>query len=80
MSWAASEWKEGLPAKALQKIAEYEKQADRLKKEIGQKEFQLGQLNQVSEPTTYMHANLVLYCNICKIFKRSRLSTSTRGH
>lgn len=46
MSWAANEWKDGLPPRALQKIAENEKQLERLKKELHQKEFQLDSLKQ----------------------------------
>ena len=48
MSWAASEWKDGLPARALQKITEYEGQLERLKKERQQKQFQLDSLEQVN--------------------------------
>uniref|UniRef100_A0A8C1GBZ9 Centromere protein F n=1 Tax=Cyprinus carpio TaxID=7962 RepID=A0A8C1GBZ9_CYPCA len=44
MSWAVEEWKDGLPAKALQKIQEIEGQLDKLKKERQQKQFQLDSL------------------------------------
>uniref|UniRef100_A0A8C4ZIH5 Centromere protein F n=1 Tax=Gadus morhua TaxID=8049 RepID=A0A8C4ZIH5_GADMO len=44
MSWAVEEWKDGLPAKALQKILEIEGQLDKLKKERTQKQFQLDSL------------------------------------
>lgn len=44
MSWAVEEWKDGLPAKALQKIQEIEVQLDKLKKERTQKQFQLDSL------------------------------------
>ena len=47
MSWAVSEWKEGLPGKALQKIEEMERQVDRLTKERQQKQFQMDSLQQV---------------------------------
>ena len=49
MSWASSEWKDGLPARALQKIGEYESQLERMKKELGQKEFQLDSLKQACD-------------------------------
>ncbi|XDV43416.1 hypothetical protein PO909_011900 [Leuciscus waleckii] len=44
MSWAVEEWKDGLPAKALQKIQEIEGQLDKLKKERQQKQFQMDSL------------------------------------
>uniref|UniRef100_A0A672KQ06 Centromere protein F n=1 Tax=Sinocyclocheilus grahami TaxID=75366 RepID=A0A672KQ06_SINGR len=44
MSWAVEEWKDGLPAKALQKIQEIEGQLDKIKKERQQKQFQLDSL------------------------------------
>ena len=44
MSWAVEEWKDGLPAKAMQKIQEIEGQLDKLKKERTQKQFQLDSL------------------------------------
>lgn len=44
MSWAVEEWKDGLPAKALQKIQEIEAQLDKLKKERQQKQFQMDSL------------------------------------
>ncbi|KAK7153193.1 hypothetical protein R3I93_011176 [Phoxinus phoxinus] len=44
MSWAVEEWKDGLPAKALQKIQEIEGQLDKLKKERQQKQFQVDSL------------------------------------
>lgn len=47
MSWAASEWKDGLSARALQKVAEMEGQLERLKKEKQQKQFQFDSLEQV---------------------------------
>lgn len=47
MSWAADEWKDGLPAKALQKINQLETQFERLKKEREQKQYQLDSLEQV---------------------------------
>ncbi|KAL5008958.1 hypothetical protein ScPMuIL_014539 [Solemya velum] len=46
MSWAADEWKDGLPAKALQKINQLETQFERLKKEREQKQYQLDSLEQ----------------------------------
>ena len=49
MSWAVSEWKDGLPVRALQKIEEIEKQLDRLNKERQQKQFQMDSLQQVWE-------------------------------
>ena len=48
MSWAASEWKDGLSARALQKVEEYERQVERLTKQNQQKQFQLDALQQVS--------------------------------
>ena len=53
MSWAANEWKDGLPHRALQKIAEYEGQLERFKKELSQKEFQLDGLKQVFSFANY---------------------------
>ncbi|KAG7252351.1 hypothetical protein CRUP_001673, partial [Coryphaenoides rupestris] len=44
MSWAVEEWKDGLPAKAMQKIQEMEGQLDKLKKDRTQKQFQLDSL------------------------------------
>ncbi|XP_052009006.1 centromere protein F-like isoform X2 [Xyrauchen texanus] len=44
MSWAVEEWKDGLPAKALQKIQEIEGQLDKLKKDRQQKQFQMDSL------------------------------------
>uniref|UniRef100_A0A671NBQ2 Centromere protein F n=1 Tax=Sinocyclocheilus anshuiensis TaxID=1608454 RepID=A0A671NBQ2_9TELE len=44
MSWAVEEWKDGLPAKALQKIQEIEGHLDKIKKERQQKQFQLDSL------------------------------------
>ena len=61
MSWAASEWKDGLPARALQKISEYEKQAERMKKEINQKEVQLDRLNQVRVVLNYWYTCLLFF-------------------
>ena len=61
MSWAASEWKDGLPARALQKISEYEKQAERMKKEINQKEVQLDRLNQVRVVLNYWYMCLLFF-------------------
>ena len=48
MSWVVNEWKDGLPARALQKIEEMEKQVERLNKERQQRQFQLDSLQQVS--------------------------------
>ena len=47
MSWLVSEWKDGLPARALQKVDEMEKQVERLKKECQQKQFQVESLDLV---------------------------------
>ncbi|XP_069089999.1 centromere protein F isoform X2 [Pleurodeles waltl] len=44
MSWAVEEWKDGLPAKALQKIQELESQLEKLKKERQQRQFQFESL------------------------------------
>ncbi|XP_062892216.1 centromere protein F-like isoform X1 [Mobula hypostoma] len=44
MSWALEEWKSGLPSRAVQKIAEYESQLEKLKKERQQKQLQLDSL------------------------------------
>lgn len=49
MSWAADEWKDGLPARALQKINQIETQFERLKKERDQKQFQLDSVEQVGK-------------------------------
>ncbi|XP_055957032.1 centromere protein F [Patella vulgata] len=46
MSWAVDEWKDGLPAKALQKIGQLESQLERLKREKDQKQFQFESLEQ----------------------------------
>ena len=48
MSWAATEWKDGLPHRALQKIGELESQLEKLKKERQQRQFQMDSLEQVS--------------------------------
>ena len=48
MSWAADEWKDGLPAQALQKISQLETQLDRFKKDRDQKQCQLESLEVVS--------------------------------
>ena len=53
MSWAASEWKDGLSARALQKVEENERQLDRLNKQGQQKQFQLDTLQQVGVLNTY---------------------------
>ena len=47
MSWAADEWKDGLPQKALIKINLMEGQLDKLKKDRDQKQFQIESLEQV---------------------------------
>ncbi|XP_078505906.1 centromere protein F [Lissotriton helveticus] len=44
MSWAVEEWKDGLPAKALQKIQELESQLEKFKKERQQRQFQFESL------------------------------------
>ncbi|XP_072887313.1 uncharacterized protein [Hemitrygon akajei] len=44
MSWALEEWKSGLPSRAAQKIAEYESQLEKFKKERQQKQLQLDSL------------------------------------
>ena len=44
MSWVVDEWKDGLPAKALQKIQEMETKLERLGKEQKQKQFQMESL------------------------------------
>ncbi|KAK3093159.1 hypothetical protein FSP39_012052 [Pinctada imbricata] len=46
MSWLTDEWKDGLPHKALQKIAQIEQQNEKLKKEREQKQFQFESLEQ----------------------------------
>jgi len=48
MSWALSEWKDGLPSRALQKIEELEQQLDKLKRERQQKQCQMDTLEQVT--------------------------------
>ena len=48
MSWAVSEWKDGLPSRALQKIEELEQQLEKLKRERLQKQCQLDTLEQVT--------------------------------
>ena len=55
MSWVANEWKDGLPPRALQKIAELETQLERLKKERQQKQFQFDSLEQVNYFTGVFH-------------------------
>ena len=62
MSWASSEWKDGLPARALQKIGEYESQLERMKKELGQKEFQLDSLKQACDTKN------IRYIAVCKFY------------
>ena len=47
MSWAASEWKDGLPGLALQKITEIEAQRDKYVKETQQKQFRIANLEEV---------------------------------
>lgn len=47
MSWLTDEWKDGLPSRALQKIAQIEAQLEKLKKEREQKQFQFESLEQV---------------------------------
>lgn len=47
MSWAADEWKEGLPHKALIKINDLENQMERMKKEREVKQFHLESVEQV---------------------------------
>jgi centromere protein F len=49
MSWAASEWKDGLPTRALQKIEDLEQQLDKLKRERQQKQCQMDSLEQSLE-------------------------------
>ncbi|KAL8619786.1 hypothetical protein ACOMHN_025872 [Nucella lapillus] len=44
MSWAADEWKDGLPPQALQKIMQLEAQLDKFKKDRDQKQCQLESL------------------------------------
>ena len=48
MSWAADEWKDGLPPQALQKISQLETQLDKFKKDRDQKQCQLESLEIVS--------------------------------
>ena len=47
MSWAANEWKDGLPHKALRAIEEMEKNLEWLKKERTQRQYQFDTLEQV---------------------------------
>ena len=47
MSWAANEWKDGLPTRALQKIEELEQQLEKLKREKQQKQCQMDSMEQV---------------------------------
>ena len=56
MSWAVSEWKDGLPGRALQKIDEMEKQLDRLNKERQQKQYQMDSIQQVWLPCQHLDA------------------------
>ena len=56
MSWAVSEWKDGLPGRALQKIDEMEKQLDRLNKERQQKQYQMDSIQQVWLPCQHLVA------------------------
>lgn len=48
MSWAADEWKDGLPPQALQKISQLETQLTKFKKDRDQKQCQLESLEVVS--------------------------------
>lgn len=64
MSWAVEEWKDGLPAKALQKIQEIEAQLDKLKKERQQKQFQLDSL----EATLQKQRQKVSYLRVDFLF------------
>ena len=56
MSWVADEWKDGLPARALQRIEQIEKQFERVKKEKDQKQFQLDSLEQVIKMIPISHS------------------------
>ena len=48
MSWAANEWKDGLPHRALQKIGEMEKTVEKMQKERQQRQFQMDSIEQVN--------------------------------
>ena len=60
MSWAEYEWKDGLPARALQKIEDLERQRDRLTKECQQRQFQLESLQQVPRPVGPYQLTLII--------------------
>jgi centromere protein F len=47
MSWASSEWKDGLSSRALQKVEEMDQQLEKLKRELKQKQCQMDTLEQV---------------------------------
>ncbi|XP_019625667.1 PREDICTED: centromere protein F-like [Branchiostoma belcheri] len=51
MSWAAQEWKDGLPTRALQKVTEIEANLEKLKKEQKQRQFQMDSLEQTLQKT-----------------------------
>ena len=67
MSWASSEWKDGLPARALQKIGEYESQLERMKKEFSQKEFQLDSLKQACDTKNIRYSEMYIVILITRI-------------
>ena len=66
MSWAADEWKDGLPPQALQKISQLETQLTKFKKDRDQKQCQLESLEVVSTVTvlTFKSCNLHT-CTFC---------------
>lgn len=57
MSWAADEWKDGLPPAALQKISQIEAQFERLKKDRDQKQCQLESIEVVSYIILVLQSN-----------------------
>lgn len=59
MSWAADEWKDGLPPQALQKISQLETQLTKFKKDREQKQCQLESLEVVSRNRTVNILNLM---------------------
>ena len=47
--WPSSDWKEELPTRALQHLAQLEQQLDKIRKERDQKQCQLDSLEQVRD-------------------------------
>lgn len=68
MSWAADEWKDGLPARALQKIQQLEAQNEKVRKNSEQKQFQLDSLEQVIYVNDIILCYQHIICDICLYF------------